>query len=289
MKYSNERYLDKNKKNKKDEENDSKIELKIPKKSLDELILPKEVTEQIKNVLTKIEYSDLIYNQFNIKALDKTGGRTSINFYGPPGTGKSHAAEGIAKKLNKKIIYVNYPELESKYVGETPKNLKSIFSEAKDKDAIIFFDEADSILGKRLSDVNKSTDHAVNLTKSVMLIELDNFSGITIFASNFGKNYDSAFLRRILEHVEFKLPDIEGRNVILKNIIPDELPVDLSASELQYVAEITEGFSGSDLTNLVINSTVIAVRELGSQAQVKYNHFLDAINKITKSKEKLAK
>lgn len=110
------------------------------------------------------------------------------------------------------MICVNYAEIESKFVGETPKNIKEAFQFAEEKQAILFFDEADSILGKRFSNVSQSTDHAVNVSRSVMLLELDSFKGVTLFASNFMSNYDSAFVRRIIGHIEMRLPTEQGRS-----------------------------------------------------------------------------
>ncbi|WP_054690486.1 ATP-binding protein [Fructilactobacillus florum] len=172
------------------------FQVEEPKRSLENLIVSNDVLNQIKSLISKIDNYDLLYNKFGLREIDSSGGRTVINLYGLPGTGKSFAAEAIAKEMGKKIIKVNYAEIESKYVGETPKNIKLLFKEAKKEDAILIFDEADSILGRRLDSVTKSTDHAVNLTKSVMLLELDNFSGITIFTTNFGKNYDPAFFKK---------------------------------------------------------------------------------------------
>ncbi|KRM92231.1 ATP-binding protein [Fructilactobacillus florum] len=195
------------------------FQVEEPKRSLENLIVSNDVLNQIKSLISKIDNYDLLYNKFGLREIDSSGGRTVINLYGLPGTGKSFAAEAIAKEMGKKIIKVNYAEIESKYVGETPKNIKLLFKEAKKEDAILIFDEADSILGRRLDSVTKSTDHAVNLTKSVMLLELDNFSGITIFTTNFGKNYDPAFLRRIIGNIKFSLPSLSSRRAILEKLI----------------------------------------------------------------------
>jgi len=205
--------------------------LETPRRDLSKLVTSDKTLQQIKNIISKIQNYDLLYNKFGLKDIDPSGGRTAINLYGPPGTGKSFAAEAIANALNKKIIRVNYAEIESKYVGDTPKNIKLLFSEAKKADAILIFDEADSILGNRLSNVSQSTDHAVNVSKSVMLLELDNFSGITIFTTNFGSNYDSAFVRRIIGHIKFTLPNSENRKKLFRGMIPNKLPIQLSEKD----------------------------------------------------------
>lgn len=159
-----------------------------------------------------IEHNKKLNNEWGLSELG-IGLRESfsINFFGPPGTGKSITAEAIACKLGKSIIKVNYADIESKYVGDTPKNITKIFNKAKEFGSVLFFDEADSILGKRLSNVSSSTDTSVNLTRSVMLTQLDDFVGIVVFATNFYKNYDKAFIRRIFSHIEFEMPDYDNR------------------------------------------------------------------------------
>lgn len=261
--------------------------LETPRRDLSKLVTSDKTLQQIKNIISKIQNYDLLYNKFGLKDIDPSGGRTAINLYGPPGTGKSFAAEAIANALNKKIIRVNYAEIESKYVGDTPKNIKLLFSEAKKADAILIFDEADSILGNRLSNVSQSTDHAVNVSKSVMLLELDNFSGITIFTTNFGSNYDSAFVRRIIGHIKFTLPNSENRNKLFRGMIPDKLPVKLSEKDFLSIIDLTEGFSGGDLLNLVIYASSQAVERDGENCKVGINDFVDAISLIKIAKKEI--
>lgn len=258
-----------------------------PKRGLNQLVVNENVRKQISRLLTKVKNYDLLYNQFGLKEIDSTGGRTSINLYGPPGTGKSFAAEAIAYELGKKIIRVNYAELESKFVGETPKNIKAIFNFAREKDAVLIFDEADSILGKRLSSVTQSTDHAVNLSKSVMLTELDHFSGITIFTTNFGENYDTAFVRRIIGHIKFSLPDFENRRQIFELLLPEKLPVQLLEKERERILTASQGLSGGDLLNMVIYASMSAVERNGKDCQVKADDFLQALSIIKLSHENI--
>ncbi|VTS29823.1 DNA-binding protein [Streptococcus pseudoporcinus] len=263
---------------------DSMFSIEFPKRGFDKLVLSKRTQKQIDSIITKIMNYDLLYNKFGLSEIDSSNGRTLINLYGPPGTGKSFAAEAIAYKLNKKIVRANYSEIESKYVGETPKNIKAIFEVARREDAILIFDEADSILGKRLSSITQSTDHAVNVAKSVMLLEMDQFSGITIFTTNFGKNYDSAFVRRIIGHIKFELPDSNERENILNSLIPDKLPISISREEKGIIVAKTEGFSGGDLLNLIIYASSSAVERDGEKCSIKINDFLEALNLIKEAK-----
>ena len=185
--------------------------VETPRRQLKDLIVPDATRVQITSLLAKIKYQHVLYDDFGLREIDPYGGRTAINLYGPPGTGKSFAAEAIAHELGLGLIRANYAEIESKYVGETAKNIKAAFQKANEMQAVLFFDEADSILGRRLTNITQSTDHAVNVSRSVMLLELDHFSGVTVFATNLASNYDTAFVRRILGHVEMPLPNTEDR------------------------------------------------------------------------------
>lgn len=265
----------------------SSFQITIPHKKINELILSETTKSEIKSIISKVKNYDLLYNKFGLREIDKTGGRTAINLYGPPGTGKSFVAEAIATELNRKVLKVNYAEIESKYVGETPKNIHALFKLAKEKDAVLIFDEADSILSGRISNVSQSTDHAVNLTKSVMLTELDNFSGITIFTTNFGGNYDPAFVRRIIGHIKFKLPESKDRELIIKKQIPRKLPVELSENDYIKIANNTTNFSGGDLLNVIIYASSQAVERMGENCKVSLEDFEDAIEMVREAKKNI--
>jgi ATP-dependent 26S proteasome regulatory subunit len=146
---------------------------------------------------------------------------------------------------------VSYAELESKYVGETPKNIRAAFRKATETEAVLFFDEADSILGKRLTTISQSADSGLNVARSTTLIELDNFDGVAIFASNLAKNYDTAFLRRMLAHVEFRLPATEQRRRIWECHVPPQLPLGPDV-DFEDLALYSEGAAGGDIQNAVL-------------------------------------
>lgn len=260
-----------------------------PKRRLADLVVTEEIKTQLASLLTKVKYHDVLYEDFGLKDIDFTGGRTAINLYGPPGTGKSFTAEAIANELGREIIRVNYAEIESKFVGETPKNIKAVFQKANESNAVLFFDEADSILGKRLSNITQSTDHAVNVSRSVMLLELDNFSGITIFATNFASNYDSAFVRRILGHIEMPLPNKSCREMLFKKLIPEKLPIELSSNDWDQIIIDTEALSGGDIVNIIVNASAMALEREGYACKIKLNDFTTAIHSSKKAKEKIGR
>ena len=132
-----------------------------PMFSLDDIILPENVKEQILEVADYAYNSKIVFERWGLEKTHKYSKRMGINLYGPSGTGKTMAAHAIANYLGRKILCVNYAEIESKYVGETPKNIYRAFKAAEQTH--IFFDEADAILSRRVTNMNSATDVSVNL------------------------------------------------------------------------------------------------------------------------------
>lgn len=264
------------------------FDVEHPTRSLDDLIVPEHTSEGIYGLIAKVIYKEKLYKEWGLEEIDPHGNRAAINLYGPPGTGKSFCAEAIANYLRRGIIRINYAEIESKYVGDTPKNIKAAFAKAKEHNAILFFDEADSILGKRLTNVTQSADHGVNVSRSVMLMELDRFDGITIFATNLFTNYDRAFVRRILGHVEMPLPDFDGRKQLWQYHIPTKMPTNpapFTESEYSYFSEISEGLSGGDILNAVINAATYAVQRNSDEQYLTSKDLMRSIEAILKAKK----
>ena len=261
--------------------------VEAPQRRLENLILPDKTMQQIQSLLTKIKYHHVLYEDFGLSEIDPYGGRTAINLYGPPGTGKSFAAEAIAHELEKGIIRANYAEIESKYVGETAKNIKAAFQKARECEALLFFDEADSILGRRLSNVRQSTDHAVNVSRSVMLLELDRFSGVTVFATNLASNYDTAFVRRILGHIEMPLPDAAERVQLWRYHIPKRMPTQLNDDDWNALIRQSEGLSGGDILNIVVNAASSALQREGPSCKIVFDDFRAAMAATKHAKKEI--
>lgn len=179
--------------------------------------------------------------------------------------------------MGKNIIRVNYAEIESKYVGDTPKNITAAFNKARSTDSVLFFDEADSILGRRLTSVTQSADHGVNVSRSVMLLQLDHFDGVVLFATNLASNYDAAFVRRIMAHVEFLLPDYQSRIKLWQMHLPEMLPL---ADDVRHesLADQSDGLSGGDIKNIVINAASVAVVRSGLDQKVCMSDLLSEIS-----------
>jgi SpoVK/Ycf46/Vps4 family AAA+-type ATPase len=263
------------------------FEVETPRRKLDDLIIPEATMMQLRSLLTKIRYHHVLYEDFGLREIDPSGGRTAINLYGPPGTGKSFAADAIASELGMGIIRANYAEIESKYVGETPKNIKAAFQKARETGSLLFFDEADSILGRRLTNITQSTDHAVNVSRSVMLLELDHFTGVTVFATNLASNYDAAFVRRILGHIEMPLPDAESRRRLWHSHIPAKLPVRLGEADWDRLTAETDGLAGGDILNSVVYAASMAIEREGVGCTITVDDFLRAIEAGKRAKQEV--
>jgi len=228
-----------------------------PKWSLDEIILPDDVKNQILDVATYADNSHRVFELWGFKKTHKFSRRIGINLYGAPGTGKTMAAHAIAKNLGRKILIVNYADIESKFVGETPKNIRKAFEAAQKSNSILFFDEADAILSKRVTNMTQAVDVSVNQTRSVMLMLMNEYQDFIIFATNFIENFDAAFMRRISMHIKFSLPDEACRKRLWRMYTPLEVPNNLDFDEL---AKKFDGISGSDISNAILNAAFKAAR-----------------------------
>lgn len=262
-----------------------------PLYSFDRVILPKEVLDKIEEAVGILECENKVFNEWGLYEIQPHPS-TSLSFYGPSGTGKTMAAEAIAHKLGKKILKVSYADVESKYHGEGPKMVKSIFLAATNNDVVLFFDEADSLLSKRLTSVSQGSEQAINSMRSQLLICLEEFRGIVIFATNLVVNYDQAFLTRLIS-VEFKNPDAETREIIWNvHIKPlddgkqHQLNIPLASDvDTKALAEKFD-FAGREIRNAVVSACVGAA--MAKQDVVAQENFIRASNKIVDEKKALS-
>jgi ATP-dependent 26S proteasome regulatory subunit len=247
--------------------------------TFDEIILPKNTLDSIQNALAIKNNSDLVFETWGFNDTHKHSKKIGINLYGPPGTGKTMVAHAIANELQKKIMIINYADIESKYVGDTPKNLTQAFEVAKSTGSILFFDEADAILSRRVTNMNNATDTSVNQTRSVLLTLLNDYQGVILFATNYISNFDPAFMRRILAHIQFELPDYDCRVKLLQRLIPKKLPHKI---DIHQIAKNFDNLSGSDLSNAVLMSAFKAARN--QQSAVDHHDLHEALESVVKSK-----
>lgn len=231
-----------------------------PRYSLSRLVLSPEIRSEIDELITLIRERDLIYSEWGFYDVDPVASSV-VNFYGKPGTGKTMAAHAIVNELGLPLLPLNYSDIESKFVGDAPKNLVAAFEKAKERNAVLFFDEADSFLGKRITNVSSSSDQAINSLRSQMLMLLEKYDIITIFATNLKENYDKAFESRILKHIQFQLPDKNLRIQIIKKHIPAKAPFNIDDTGVKFwdtLGDLSDGLSPRELKNLVRTTFVKA-------------------------------
>mgnify|MGYP004467692299 CR=1 FL=1 len=224
-----------------------------PRYSFDKVILPDDVKKRIMADLSVIKHTELIYKTWGFEEIDGIP-RLVLSLYGKPGTGKTMIAHAIANYFSKPLLALNYSEIESKYVGDAAKNLKHAFDTAKELGAVLFFDEADSFLGKRIQNVSQGAEQAINSLRSQMLILLEEHEGIVLFATNLVANFDKAFESRFLDSIEIPLPNREARAAIIKSMIPSKLPLAtvLTDEDFLNASNLIEGLAGREIKNAIL-------------------------------------
>lgn len=262
------------------------LDLITPRRSFSDVILPEETRKQLYEALTQIDKHRLIFNQWGLGERHPTGLGLVFNFAGPPGTGKTICAEAIAFTLGRKLLRVRYSELESCWAGETGKNIRTVFKDAKANDAVLFFDEADSIAARRFSNVVIGYEREANQAVNILLKEVEEHDGVVIFATNMASNFDPAFERRIRTHILFRLPGAAERERIWKvQVHPDKTPI---AEDVDF-AELADRFevSGGDIRNAVLKAAQIAAAEEGSDEgkRIHQRHFLLALEQVRNARQ----
>lgn len=240
-----------------------------PRYTFDQIIIPDDTRRQIMDTLAVVRHRELVYDTWGFSQCDPTP-NSILSFYGPPGTGKTMCAHAIAAYLQKPLLAFNYAEIESKYVGEAAKNLKKAFATATEMDAVMFFDEADSFLGKRVENVQSGNDQSLNSQRSQMLILLEEFRGVVIFATNLQTNFDKAFESRILAHIKLDLPNREARAAILRGLMPERLPLaaPMTDDDLLAVSDKMEGLAGREIKQAVKQLLFRKAAEDGAEARI---------------------
>ncbi len=250
-----------------------------PRESLfefDFLILPKQVKDDILSAINLIALESKIFDAWNLRKIEPFP-RTALNFHGEPGTGKTLAAHAIAHKLGRPILIASYAQIESKFHGDGPKNVEAIFYAAERDNAVLFIDEADSLLSKRLTNVTQGSEQAINSMRSQLLICLEQYKGIVIFATNLVSNYDKAFETRV-RSIYFPLPDKEGREAIWRqHLFFEGGPPLANDVSLPGLSEI-DGVCGRDIKNSVIEAALQAVQD--NKSAISMQNLVDAVDKI---------
>jgi len=225
-----------------------------------DLVLPADQIAQLHEMCDQMKYRYVVLGEWGFDRKLSMGKGLNALFAGPSGTGKTMAAEVIARDLGLDLYKIDLSTVMSKYVGETEKNLERIFTAARNSNAILFFDEADALFGKR-SEVRDAHDRYANVEISYLLQRMEAYDGLVILTSNLSKNMDEAFVRRMHFTVEFPYPDVEERQRIWAIAFPEEAPLKADI-DLDLLAERYR-LTGGNIRNIALTAAFLAARDGG--------------------------
>ena len=218
-----------------------------------DLVLPhKPQLETLQAIATHVRQRTKVYETWGFAAKGTRGLGISALFAGASGTGKTMAAEVLARDLELDLYRIDLSSVVSKYIGETEKNLRRVFDAAEESGAILLFDEADALFGKR-SEVKDSHDRYANIEVSYLLQRMEAYRGLAILTTNMKEALDTAFLRRIRFIVQFPFPDAAQRAKIWMRIFPKALPVDMDPAKLSRL-----NVAGGNIRNIAMNAAFLA-------------------------------
>jgi ATP-dependent 26S proteasome regulatory subunit len=241
-----------------------------PRFTWGDIVLPDDRLAQLREICNHIKYRNRVFNEWGFEQkLTSSKGLTFL-FAGPSGTGKTMAAGIIANELGLDLYKIDLSLVISKFIGETEKNLARIFDEAETANAILFFDEADSLFGKR-SDVKDSHDRYANIEVGYLLQRIEEYEGIAILATNFRRNMDEAFVRRLQFTVDFPLPTEADRHRMWIAILPEHTPRD-PALDLALMAR-RYNLTGGNIRNVALAAAFLAADDGDI---VRMNHLISA-------------
>ncbi len=227
-----------------------------PALSLEDLVLPEESREKLKEIIQRIRHTRQIFQEWGFQSKSPRGLGTTALFFGPSGTGKTHAAEALAGELHLDLYRIDLSRVVSKYIGETEKNLSRIYDEAKNSGAVLLFDEADALFGKR-TETKDAHDRYANQEIAFLLQKMEEYRGLSILTTNLKNNMDDAFKRRITYRVKFKLPDTETRKAIWKRIYSETTPL----HNLNYDELATLELTGAEIKTMALRAAYLAAAQ----------------------------
>ena len=234
----------------------------------EDLVLPESELKVLRELATHVRYREQVYHHWGFARKNSRGLSISALFAGASGTGKTLAAEVLGNELRLDVYRIDLSTVVSKYIGETEKNLRKIFDAAEGCGAILLFDEADALFGKR-SEVKDSHDRHANMEVSYLLQRIESYQGLAILTSNLKDDLDRAFLRRIRFTIQFPFPDFKQRTAIWQCIFPNSTPTqDLAFEKLAKLS-----VAGGNIRNIAINAAFFAAR---SQESIQMKHILKA-------------
>jgi hypothetical protein len=240
----------------------------VPRYDWGDIVLPADQLALLGEIIATVRSRSLVLEEWGVGKKLASSKAVTLLFAGEPGTGKTMAAEIVAAELGLDLFKIDLSTVVSKYIGETEKNLEKIFNEAQSSNAILFFDEADAIFGKR-SEVKDAHDRYANIEISYLLQRMEIYDGVTILATNLRANLDEAFTRRIQFAVDFPFPEEEDRLRIWHTLFPPDVPRD---AELDF-GLLAQRFklAGGSIRNIIVSAAYLAASD---GCQVTMQHLL---------------
>lgn len=223
-----------------------------------DLVLPPSLKQGIRQSCNHIKLKNTVYHEWHFSRRFSYGTGVNILFAGAPGTGKTMIAQVIAKELEMELYRIDLSAAVSKYIGETEKNLQKVFDEAKESSIILFFDEMDSLFGKR-SETHDAHDKYANMETAFLLQKIESYNGIVLMATNYLTNIDEAFIRRIHFIFSVPFPSEESRRLLWQQSFPKEadIGIDIDFHFLAHKFEI----SGAIIKNIALSGAFMAASE----------------------------
>ena len=237
----------------------------------DDLVVSDDQKRKMKMICDQVKYRSVVNEDWGFRKKSPYGRGLCALFYGSPGTGKTMAVQVMANELGIDLYRIDLSQLTSKYIGETQKNISALFNKAKNINAMLFFDEADSMFAKR-SEVKDSNDRYANADTAFLLQKLEDYEGITILATNYVNNIDDAFKRRIKFMINFVFPTADVRLKLWKKILPDSALTD-EQIDFEFFAENFE-LSGSNIKEILTNAAYLAAAD---GTGIRNSHIIEAV------------
>lgn len=239
-----------------------------PAATWDDLVLPEPQRQMLREMAAQVKHRTMVYETWEFAVRGANGLGISALFAGASGTGKTMAAEVLANELRLDLYRIDLSQVVSKYIGETEKNLRRVFEAAETGGAILLFDEADALFGKR-SEVKDSHDRYANIEVSYLLQRMEAYRGLAILTTNLKSAIDPAFLRRIRFVVQFPFPDVAQRIEIWRRMFPAKLPTE--GLDLNKLARLN--VTGGNICNIALNAAFLAA---DAGEPVRMSHLLRA-------------